>query len=142
MVLRLLHGLGSQRPDAQPRARLGVARARPVGLLVEFYRAFAAGAVAEEPGIAVGQAEQGGDLGAIVGAAEDPDLRRGLALREGFYGSEGMAIDERFAVNPGQKIADVGGKVFRSLVGCRIEGKSGAAVGSRGPTEAEIDATG
>src|SRR5438874_2631388 len=118
MVLRLLHGLGSQRPDTEARARLGMARARPVLLLVEFYRALAAGAVAEEPGVAVRQAEQGGDLGAVVGAAEDPDLRRGLALREGFYGGEGMAIDQRFAVHPGNEIAHVGGKVLGPFVGC------------------------
>src|SRR5690349_8275863 len=98
MVLRLLHGLGGQRPDTQARARLGMARARPVLLLVELYGALAAGAVAEEPGIAVGQAEQGGDLGAVVGAAEDPDLGRSVALREGLHRGEGMAIDQRFAV--------------------------------------------
>src|SRR5262252_3223504 len=45
--------------------------------------AVAAGAVAEEPGIAIGQAEQSGALRAIVGAAEDPDLGSRRALREG-----------------------------------------------------------
>src|SRR5215213_10867144 len=100
MVLRLLHGLGGQRPDAEARPRLGMARAWSILLLVEFYGALAAGAVAEEPGVAVGQAEQGGDLGAVVGAAEDPDLRRGLALGERLYGGEGMAVDQRLAVHP------------------------------------------
>ena len=142
MVLRLFHGLGSQRPDAEARARLGMARARPVLLLVELDGALAAGAVAEEPGVAVGQAEQGGDLGAVVGAAEDPDLWRGIALRESFYGGEGMAIDEGFAMDPGDQIADIGGKVFGPLVGCRIEGKGGAAVGARGAAQSHVDAAG
>src|SRR6266508_1336254 len=117
MVLRLLHCLGGQRPDAEARPRLGMSSARPVLLLVELDRPLAAGAVAEEPGVAVGQAEQGGDLGAVVGAAEDPDLRRGLALREGFYGGEGMAIDERLAMDPREEIAHVSGKVFGPLIG-------------------------
>ena len=53
-----------------------MARTRSIGALVDVDGALAAGAVAEEPGVAVGQTEQGGDLGAVVGAAQDPDFRR------------------------------------------------------------------
>src|SRR5688500_6479565 len=129
MVLRLFHGLGSQRPDAEARARLRMARARPVLLLVELDGALAAGAVAEEPGVAVGQAEQGGDRGAVVGAAEDPDLWCRIALRESFYGGEGMAIDEGFAMDPGDQIADIGGDVLGARGGCRPEGGGGTGAG-------------
>src|SRR5258708_11330990 len=68
LVLRLFHGRRRQRPHAEARVRRRMTRARAVGALVEIDGALAAGAVAEEPGIAVGQAEQGGDLRAIVGA--------------------------------------------------------------------------
>src|SRR5437899_3225510 len=71
MVLRFFHGGCGERPDAEAGMRRRMARARPVGALVEIDGALAAGAVAEEPGVAIGQAEQGGDLRAVVGAAED-----------------------------------------------------------------------
>src|SRR5689334_22358901 len=103
-------------------------RARPILLLVELDGAFAACAVAEEPGVAVGQAEQGRDLGAVVGAAQDPDFGRGVALREGFYRREGMTFDQRLSVYPGQKIAHVGGEMFGPFVGRGIEGERRAAV--------------
>ena len=69
-----------------------MALARPIAALVEIDGTLAARAVAEEPGVAIGQAEQGGDLRAVVGAAQDPDFGRGVALREGFHRREGMAL--------------------------------------------------
>src|SRR5262249_49281666 len=66
VVLRLFHGVGGERPNAQPRAWLWMACARTIGALVELDRLLAGCGVAEEPGVAVGQAEQCGDLGAIV----------------------------------------------------------------------------
>ena len=122
--------------------RLGMARARPVVLLVELDGALAAGAVAEEPGVAVGQAEQGGDLGAVVGAAEDPHFRRGRALRIGLHGGEGMAVDQRLVVHPGDQVAHVGGKMLGPLVGRGIEREGGAPVRARRAAQPEIDAAG
>ncbi len=119
-----------------------MARARPVLLLVEFYGALAAGAVAEEPGVAVGQAEQGGDLGAVVGAAEDPDLGCGVALREGFYGREGMAIDQGSPWTQAMRSRTSGWKMLGPFVGGGIEGKGGAAVGARRAAKPHVDAAG
>ena len=120
--------------------RLGMARARPVVLLVEIDGALAARAVAEEPGIAVGQAEQGGDLGAVVGAAEDPHFRRGRALGIGVHRREGMAVDQRLVVHPGDEVAHVGGKMLGPLVGRGVEREGGAPVRARRAAEPEIDA--
>ena len=142
MVLRLFHGRRRERQDAERRMRLGMARARPVVPLVELDGALAAGAVAEEPGVAVGQAEQGGDLGAVVGAAEDPHFRRGRALRIGLHRGEGMAVDQRLVVHPGHQVAHVGGKMLGPLVGRGIEREGGAAVRARRTAQPDVDAAG
>ena len=53
-----------------------------------------------------------------------------------------MALDQGLAVHPGHQVAHVGGKVFGPLVGRRIEGKGGAAVGARRAAQPHVDAAG
>ena len=142
VILRLLHRLARQCPDAETAMRFGMARARPIGALVEVDGALAAGTVAEEPGVAVGQAEQGRDLGAVVGAAENPHFRCRGALREGFYRSERMTLDQRLVVHPGDQVAHVRRKMLGPFVGGWIERKCRAAVRSRRAAEAHVDAAG
>jgi hypothetical protein len=66
MVLRLLCGVGGERPHAQAGVRFGVAGARAIVAPVERKRLLGAGPFREEPGEGVGQAEVGRDLGAVV----------------------------------------------------------------------------
>ena len=81
-----------------------------------------------------------GDLGAIVRAAENPKLGRGIALRIGAECGERVLGRQRAAGDPGLQIAHVGGELRRAFVGHRVERERGAAVGARRAAQAEVDA--
>ena len=91
-VRRLLVAVGGERPDAERGLRHRMALARLEALAIERHRHLGALAVGEEVGEGIGQAEVGRELRAVVGAAEDPDLRRVRSQRMG--GDAGVGADE------------------------------------------------
>jgi hypothetical protein len=122
--------------------RHGVARARLVLAAVKVERLLRADALGEEPGEGIGQAEVRGDLGAVVGAAEHPDLGCGVAFRVGLDGAEVVALGQIAPRDPGHQVAHVVGELGWALVGERIQREGGAAVRTGRAAEAQVDAAG
>ena len=139
-----VHG-AEERPASAPPVRLGqpprLVRVRPEALAVDFHRLLAA-LVRDEMGEAVGQAEIGRDLRAVIGAAEHPDFRDCHVLGEAFDLRERMAFGQRRSGEPALEIADVGDELIGPLVRQGMERISCTSVGAGCAAKAQIDAAG
>ena len=111
-----------------------MALARLVEAPVQRQRLLGALAVGEEIGERVGQAEVRRELGAVVGAAEDPDLGRVRAER--VRGDAGVRAVRR----PRLQVAHLDRKVLGGVAGVRVQRPRGAHVAAGRAAEAEVDA--
>ena len=80
VMLCLFVGVRGEAPDAEPGERLGKTLARLIIPEIEVDGALPPAPVGEEPGKAVRQSEMRGELGAVIGTAENPDLRNRVGL--------------------------------------------------------------
>ena len=79
----------------------------------------------------------GRDLCAVVGAAEDPHLRRGLALgMRARSCRERVLVAQRLAREPSYHVHDVGRELVGPAVGLRVQREGRAAIRARRPAEA------
>ena len=138
-MLCLFVGVRGEAPDAEPGERLGKTLARLITPEIEVDGALPPAPIGEEPGEAVRQSEVRGELGAVIGTAENPDLRNRVGLWIRLDHSERMVLEQRLPIDPGHQIADIGGKVFGPLMSHRVEGEGGAPVGSRRPAQPQVN---
>src|ERR1700722_3634725 len=92
----------------------GVPGAGTVVSAVDRQRLLDAQPVTDEMGKAEWQPEIGRDLRAVVGASQNPNLRRGRPGGLGADVAERMALEQLPTLQPRQQIAHIG----RELVGC------------------------
>ena len=79
------------------------------------------------------------ELGAVVGAAENPHF--GCMRPGGFgaHGAEGVVLRERPPGGPGVEVTHLGGEILRSACRVGVQGEGGAAIRTGGAAHAEVD---